>query len=91
MLMCAYFSDLLKTHLVVQIFHSRFGSFFCASLMYTCTYIYINIYIYIYTYIYIYIYIYKYKQVLILVLIPCKEPFHWLLLQNERWYRLKLS
>ena len=61
MLMCACFSDLLKTHFVVQMFRSLFGSFFCT--WFFCAiykYIYIYIYIYIYTYIYIYIYMYIY-------------------------------
>ena len=68
MLMCACFSDLLKTHFVVQMFRSLFGSFFCTwffCAIYKYIYIYIYIYImyilYIYiTYIYIYIYMYVY-------------------------------
>ena len=64
MLMCACFSDLLKTHFVVQMFRSLFGSFFCTwffCAIYKYIYIYLHVYhvyiIYIY-YIYIHIYIY---------------------------------
>ena len=53
MLMCACFSDLLKTHFVVQMFRSLFGSFFC-------TWFFCAIYKYIYIYMYVYIYIHVY-------------------------------
>ena len=57
MLMCACFSDLLKTYFVVQMFRSLFGSFFC-TWFFCAIYKYIYIHLYIYVYIYIYIHVY---------------------------------
>ena len=75
MLMCACFSDLLKTHFVVQMFRSLFGSFFC-TWFFCAIYKYIYIYIFtcisciyyiyilhIYTYIYICMYIYMHVYI----------------------------
>ena len=79
MLMCACFSDLLKTHFVVQMFRSLFGSFFC-TWFFCAIYKYIYIYIFtcisciyyiyilhIYTYIYICMYIYMHVYIYIYI------------------------